>query len=299
MAIQFDTPLRYPGGKSKLANFVKLLYHQNELLDGHYVEPYAGGAGVALSLLFHEYSSEIHINDLSRSVYAFWYSALNETQELCRLIQDTKMTVEEWHRQKAIQEQAATSELLPLGFSTFFLNRTNRSGIINGGMIGGNDQKGNYKIDARYNKSALIERIKKIARYRCRINLYNQDASDFLKTLLPSLPNNSFAYLDPPYFVKGEGLYEDYYQPADHNRVSQLVSQINNNWMVSYDNTPQIAELYSSYRSIAYKLKYSAAKKYDGSEFIFFSHSLHIPEVINPSNVSPQMMNLSQESFSW
>ena len=227
----YSSPLRYPGGKAQLANFVKLIYRQNNLLDGHYVEPYAGGASVALALLFHEDASEIHITDLSKSVYAFWHSVLNETESLCDLIRDTAVTVEEWNRQKEIQGQVETAPLLELGFSTFFLNRTNRSGIINGGIIGGKDQDGEWKIDARFNKATLIARIKKIARYRRRINLYNKDASDFLRVILPTLPVTTLVNLDPPYFVKGQGLYEDYYQPEDHADVARLVSQITQPWI--------------------------------------------------------------------
>ncbi len=286
MANQFGTPLRYPGGKTKLANFVKLIYQENNLMDGHYLEAYAGGAGVALSLLFHEYVSDIHINDLSRSVFSFWHSVLNETDALCELINQTDVTVDEWYRQKQIQTQAQNFNLLQLGFSTFYLNRTNRSGIVTGGMIGGKEQTGEWKIDARYNKDTLIARIKKIARYRCRIHLYNLDAIEFLTTLLPQLPTNkTFTYLDPPYFVKGQGLYEDYYRPEDHGEVARIVSAIDHHWMVSYDNTPEIAALYDNHRKLEYTLNYSAATSYEGSELIFFSDDLNVPLTGNPTKV--------------
>lgn len=296
---QYATPLRYPGGKAKLANFIKLIYQQNNLLDGHYVETYAGGAAVALSLLFLEYASEIHINDLSKPVYAFWHSVLYETEGFCELIRSAKVTIEEWDRQKAIQRRAETTSLLELGFSTFFLNRTNRSGIINGGIIGGKDQNGVWKIDARFNKSALIDRIKKVARYRRRINLYNEDASAFLQTILPNLPARTLCYLDPPYFVKGQGLYEDYYQAADHAEIARLVSQITHPWIVSYDNAPEIAELYKSYRSIAYNLSYSAADRYKGAEIMFFSEGLTLPQIQDPTSISQQMLNRYQCDFQW
>jgi DNA adenine methylase len=296
---RYATPLRYPGGKAKLANFIKLIYQQNKLLDGHYAETYAGGAGVALSLLFLEYASEIHINDLSKPVYAFWHSVLYETEEFCDLIRGTQITIEEWHRQKAIQGCAETASLLELGFSTFFLNRTNRSGIITGGVIGGKGQSGVWKMDARFNKSDLIDRIKKIARYRRRINLYNEDASDFLRTILPNLPARTLCYLDPPYFVKGQGLYEDYYQAKDHAEIARLISQITHPWIVSYDNAPEIAELYKSYRSVAYNLSYSAADRYRGAEIMFFSEGLIIPSIQDPTAINQQMLSPYQNDFQW
>src|ERR1035438_4669446 len=173
------TPLRYPGGKAKLASYVKSLMKENRLLDGEYVEPYAGGAAIALELLFHEYVSRIHINDVSRPVYAFWKSALRHTEELCRLVSNTPLTVTHWDKQKQIPEKPKDCSDLDLGFATFFLNRTNRSGILNGGVIGGRDQTGPWKIDARFNAKELVHRIEAIARMGSRIDLTRQDALRF------------------------------------------------------------------------------------------------------------------------
>src|ERR1035438_7770749 len=145
------TPLRYPGGKAKLASYVKSLMKENRLLDGEYVEPYAGGAAIALELLFHEYVSRIHINDISKPVYAFWRSILRRTDDFCRRVRNTSLTVAAWDKQKYALQNPRDHDDLDLGFAMFFLNRTNRSGILNGGIIGGRDQTGPWKIDARYN----------------------------------------------------------------------------------------------------------------------------------------------------
>lgn len=282
----FTSPLRYPGGKGMLANFTKLVVSQNDLLDGHYVEVYAGGAGIAWTLLFDEYVQHVHINDISKSVYAFWKSVLEYTDELCKLIQDTPVTMDVWNRQKEVQSKLDGHSILDLGFSTFFLNRTNRSGILKGGVIGGKGQLGKWKIDARFNKRDLIARIQRIARYSGRINVYNCDASDFIRDNVSKLPKRSLVYLDPPYYVKGEGLYEDHYTHEDHVRIAKLVvSRIKQPWIVSYDNTPQITEIYSGFRNIKYDLSYSAQERYSGSEIIFFSRELKIPTVNNPSQV--------------
>src|SRR5690606_20758450 len=217
----FLSPLRYPGGKRKLANFVKLVYRQNNLFGGIYAEPYAGGAAVALSLLFGEYAGRILINDIDRSIFAFWKSVLDETEDLCRLISNAKLSVAEWERQRSVQDSDLAS-ILELGFSTFYLNRTNRSGIIRGGIIGGKEQDGDWKIDARFNKSDLIRRIEKIARYRSRIKVSNLDAAIFLNKLQPELDSSSLVYLDPPYYVKGGDLYENHYDHEDHEIIASL-----------------------------------------------------------------------------
>lgn len=279
------SPLRYPGGKSALANYIKLLAQENDLLDGVYVEPFAGGAGVALSLLYNEYMSRIVINDLNSSIHAFWYSVLNHTQELCDLIEETDVTVDEWQNQKLIQENENAS-MLELGFSTFFLNRTNRSGIINGGIIGGFEQQGEWKIDARFNKKDLIGRIQKIARYRDRISLYNYDASRLIEEVVPNLPERTFIYLDPPYYKKGQGLYQNHFVHEDHEALANLMKNNRNEWwLITYDNIEPIREMYEEMRHITYSLNYSAANRYAGSEIMIYSDRMIIPEVDNPIKI--------------
>lgn len=206
---------------------------------------------------------------------------LNETDALCALIEQTRVNMDEWYQQKAIQSHAESHSLLELGFSIFFLNRCNRSGIIKGGIIGGKGQTGKWKLDARYNKADLIRRIVNITRHRRRICLYNLDAADLIAEVLPSLPAKTLVYLDPPYYVKGEGLYDSFYSHDDHVLISKLVALkiTNQRWIVSYDDAPQIAGMYAAYRSMTYRLSYSAQDRVKGAEIIFFSDNLVIPRV--------------------
>ena len=285
--MQFNTPLRYPGGKGKLVEFIKLVFEENELLDGNYVEVYAGGAAIAITLLVHSYASRVYLNDLNSSVYAFWKCVIEQPEELSKAINDVKVTMDEWHKQKAIQEDQENHTPLEVGFSTFFLNRTNRSGIIWGGVIGGKQQTGKWKLDARFTKPNLIRRIEKIAMFSSRIRLYNKDASDFIKDVLPELPSDkSLVYLDPPYYEMGKGLYENHYKHDDHVAISRLVkNQIKLPWIVSYDYAPEIMEMYNWARSISYRISYSAQNRYKGAEAMFFSRKLIVPDVKNPTKL--------------
>ncbi len=283
---RFPSPLRYPGGKGKVANFMKLLFLENGLVGGEYVEPYAGGASVALSLLFEEYASHVHINDIDRSVYAFWSAVLNQPAELCGRIWDATLTMDEWHVQRAIQSDP-DPEPLDLAFSTFFMNRCNRSGIISGGVIGGQDQTGTWKIDARFNRLDLTRRIEKVARYRDRISLSNEDALDFLEPWTNEDAEAALIYLDPPYYVKGEGLYENFYEHEHHVAIAKRVKGLAVPWVVSYDAAPQILKMYGFARSTKYSLSYSAADRYKGSEIMFFSPRLTVPQVDTPALVAP------------
>ncbi|RZM84941.1 DNA methyltransferase [Pseudoalteromonas rubra] len=278
--MKFFTPLRYPGGKGKLSYYVKSIIESNNLLDGHYVEPFAGGAGVALELLFHEYVNQIHINDLDPAVYAFWFACVNKTEELCKLISDTPVTIGTWERQrKLLRNEDNSVEPLELAFATFFLNRTNRSGILKAGVIGGRAQAGKWKLDVRFNKEDLIKRIEMIANYRNRINIYNFDTVDLLNTLPQTLPQNTLIYLDPPYYVKGQGLYRNFYEHKDHVEIKNILDTITEiPWIVSYDNAEQISNIYSDYRTKVFDLQYTAQTKRVASEIMIFSDSVNIPD---------------------
>jgi DNA adenine methylase len=197
-------------------------------------------------------------------VYAFWDAALNETDKLCQLISDVPVTMDEWHKQKCVQE-AYDPDPLDLALSTFFLNRTNRSGIISGGVIGGKQQNGIWKLGARFNKLDLIQRIEKIACYRSRIRLYGLDAKEFIAKVVTTLAKRSLTFFDPPYFVKGQQmLYTNYYSPDDHIEIANLIFKLPTPWIISYDDVGEIRALYDLYRCVDYSLSYSAQERYRG-----------------------------------
>ena len=280
------SPLRYPGGKNKLAPFIAKICADNSI-SGHYIEPYSGGAAVALFLLFEGFVKNITINDNDRSIYAFWHSVLNNSDKLCDKISSTPVTIEEWKRQREVQKNKENYDLLELGFSTFFLNRTNRSGIIKGGVIGGINQSGQYKLDCRYNKDELIKRIKNIAQQRDNISLYNEDALTLLDIdfICDSNPNSTLLYFDPPYYVKGQSLYTNYYKKNHHKLLCDKIKSLRNiNWLVSYDDADEIKLLYSDYHKIEYCINHTASSTKKGKELIFFSPSI----VVNQDIIPPQ-----------
>ncbi len=279
MEHRYISPLRYPGGKAKLLGYISRIISENNLDDGVYVEPFAGGASVALGLLLNGIMKQIIINDKDRSIYAFWHSILQQTDEFCALIQATPVTIESWKEQKNVQKDKNDADLLALGFSTFFLNRTNRSGILNAGIIGGINQTGRYKIDARYNKQELIDRIRTISGFRDRISVLNQDAVDLLTTLdWNQFGDKVFIYLDPPYYVKGKNLYLNYYRDNDHKEIADILSKSTGfKWAVSYDNVDFIQKLYKEFRCSQFQLNYSANNSGKGNEIMFYSNDLIIP----------------------
>lgn len=274
---KFFTPLRYPGGKGKFSPVVKAILDSNMLVGGHYLEPYAGGAGVALDLLFNNFVEEIHINDIDEAIYYFWVSITQNTDEFLKLLYDTPVTMDEWYKQRDILKNSKDIDPLLIGFAAFFLNRTNRSGILKGGVIGGKKQDGVYTLDARFNKINLKKRIEKIGKYSSKINTYNMDALNIIKNSDSFLPHNSLIYLDPPYYVKGQGLYRNFYTHDDHVEIRNILDQISTKWIVSYDNCNEIKQIYGGYSFHEYDLNYSAQVKGKGKEVMIYCDTLVSP----------------------
>ncbi|WP_027633402.1 DNA adenine methylase [Clostridium hydrogeniformans] len=275
MAKETYSPLRYPGSKNKLAEYIKELIYLKKLNNSTYVEPFCGGASVALSLLINGHVSNIIINDYDKSIYAFWYSVIYHNNELCELIKNTNITMEEWQKQKKIQFNKEKEDLLSLGFSTLFLNRTNRSGILKAGVIGGINQLGTYKLDCRFNKDKLIQKIKLIGTYRDRIKVYNLDTEELIKQVISNLNKKSFIFFDPPYYKKGSCLYTNFYKHDNHISLSNKIKNIKyHSWIVTYDNIDNIKRMYKGYFKELYKLNYSVKVKYKGEEVIMYSNTL-------------------------
>lgn len=276
---QFYTPLRYPGGKSKFAPFISDIIKENKIAGGHYLEPYAGGAGVALYLLLEKYVSHIHINDIDPGIYSFWQAVLNDTDKLLKLIHDTPINMEQWFYWRDVMNGKTPATSTEIGFATLFMNRTNRSGILKAGVIGGKSQSGQYKLGDRFKKYVISKRIEKIALHRDQISLYSKDALAFLKECHRFIPKKSLIYLDPPYYVKGQGLYRNFYNHEDHLAIAtQLQSaEFGVPWIISYDDVPEIRSMYKDCFKKKYDLHYIAQKRYIGKEIMFFSKSVSTP----------------------
>jgi DNA adenine methylase len=271
--------LRYPGGKQRLAPFIIELLTKNGGIGGHYAEPYAGGCGIAIELLLDNHVEHIHLNDSSVPIYAFWKSVISKPEELCRLISNASLTVEEWKKRRAIVQQPEGHDELQIGFSTFFLNRCNRSGVLSGGLIGGLQQTGTWKMDARFPRNELVRRVEAIACKKDSITLKNWDAEKFIIEYIPTLPANTFVYCDPPYFEKSSRLYLDRYEKEDHKRIAKIIQKkLPRKWAVSYDNADQVLGYYSERRWFSYDLQYNAARYCKGKEVFILSDDVLLPQ---------------------
>lgn len=279
MAAGIYSPLRYPGGKARLASFLSSVLQANRLEDAIYVEPYAGGAGAALDLLYSEGVQSILINDADPRIHAFWRSITEQNEDFLELIEGARLNVTEWKRQREIYAAPSEYDTLSVGFATFYLNRTSRSGIIhNAGPIGGFNQTGNYKIDARFNRDGLIKRVRHIGMYSDRIDVTNLDGLALIRSLA-SADEPHFVYLDPPYFVKGGDLYLNQFTPDQHAELAKYFDEkYPHRWVMTYDNVSQISDLYKAHNQQTFDLTYSAYERRLGKELLIFPNYVTVPE---------------------
>ena len=292
------TPLRYPGGKSIMTPFFIDLIRVNGLQGVSYAEPYAGGAGTAINLLLDGQVRRIYINDANIAIFSFWKYAINESERFIDKIEKTCVDLQNWQYYHNFIKNAEQPSF-ELGFAAFFLSRTNRSGILTAGPIGGTSQekqeKATYKIDCRFNKQDLISRIQRISMYKENIVVSNDDAIDFLKSL--PADNNNLVYLDPPYFKQGKSLYFNYYNADDHRVLfDYLCNIVNFRWVLSYDNVNEIRELYKCFDLYELQLNYTAQSVKKGSELLTHSRNLIMPEELfirrkNNNNIIIKKLN--------
>jgi DNA adenine methylase len=269
--------LRYPGGKGRLGPWLADVIEANGLTGGWYLEPYAGGAGAALFLLLKERVSHIVINDADPVIYAFWQSVVHNAEAFEQLVWDTPVTMDTRAEMIARLERPDQHSTLELGFAGFFLNRTSRSGILRGGVIGGKAQEDKYKLDARYQREDLVARIRAIAHRKSQITVVGLDALELLVTVVPGLPDNCLAYLDPPYFVKGSQLYRNHYQQEDHEAIAQFAANTTLPTLITYDNCPEIRELYCDMETTEFSLIYSTHTARPKASEILIQANIHVP----------------------
>lgn len=272
-----DSPLRYPGGKSALAGLLREIRRLNGLGALATAEPFAGGAGASLALLYSEATHEIHVNDADPAIRDFWWSVVHQSKRFLETLKKRRVSMAEWRRQREIYRSTARVSRLRRGFAAFYLNRCNRSGIImNGGPIGGVCQLGHWKLDARFNKEDLQRRCEKLAEYRSRIHVSGRDGIDFIAGLEAS---TTFFFVDPPYFVKGKTLYLSALNEQYHEALAKRLKGMKHEaWVLTYDDCPEVRRMYSRWATVRpFSLRYAAAERRGGKEVLIAPRWMRLP----------------------
>lgn len=246
----FLSPLRYPGSKRWLASFIKKALTLNKISPKLYIEPFAGGASVALQLMVENAVDQVILMDLDPLIAYFWETLFFDTDWLIDQIESIDVTIEKWYEYKQFQPKTKREYAI----ACLFLNRTSFSGIIRDeiGPLGGRNQESKYKIDCRFPRTTLIDRIIRIADYRDKIfSIWSCSWLDGVKKIRKlqieeKLPiKDLFFYLDPPFFERANRLYRCYFHQEDHTELRDFLINLKDYWILSYDSSPKIEELYS------------------------------------------------------
>lgn len=277
------SPLRYPGGKAILSQFLTDAIDLNDLRDCAYYEPYAGGAGAALTLLKGGVVSEVYLNDADIRIYAFWRACLHHAERFVSRIASVPLTIKEWRRQQEVCSNPGQYPLFDVGFAAFYMNRCNRSGVLTGsGPIGGYEQAGKWRMDVRFNRATLAERVLKLSQMRSSIHVANKDAIEFLEATLPRGRGRRhvFVYLDPPYVSKGQRLYLNAYEAEDHRNLAKYLGyQQTLPWIMSYDDSDLVRQLYQDYQMAMLPIRYTLQEKRPALELVIAPHHVEVPVV--------------------
>lgn len=292
--MRYLSPLRYPGGKACLSTFLSSLITSQRPRPRVYIEPFAGGAGAGLHLLYGEYVDRVVLNDLNHGVAAFWRAVFHHTEELVDQVMTCEVSIDAWRECRRQYDQGEGSDL-SLGFATLFLNRTNRSGILDARPIGGLGQDGPWKLDVRFNRAELARRVRVLGAYRGRVDVMERDALHLLGDLDTT---GALLYVDPPYLLQGSELYMNTLTWEDHVQLASLLKDMHRHWMLTYDADPRVpSQLYTELRCAQFSIKHTAAVQQVGTEYAVFSRRLRVRGLSGLSRGSAWW--LTQQSPAW
>lgn len=297
--MKLTSPLRYPGSKSGLVDYFAAVVKSNLLIGSDFYEVYAGGGSISLGLLEKELVSHATLVELDPLVYAFWRSVKENHEGLCRKLQAIEVSMKTWkaYQKYLVPDALNRFDLLDLGLAGLFFNRTNFSGIIGAGPIGGMNQNSDYKLDCRFNKARLAEQIRAIAAFKNRFSVVNADAISFLTRREQSLSGeHCLVYLDPPYYQQGRKLYRYNYAHEQHKRLADFITQKTYPWIVSYDPHPKIKEFFAGQKIKTVSLDYAVKQSRKAKELLISNMDLctavYVPnEQSEPAPLSSAWLN--------
>lgn len=272
------TPLRYPGGKGSLKYFLANVVIANDLHGKFLIEPFCGGSGASLPLLFTGVIDRLYLNDANPLIYHFWWNVFFNTEMFVGLVRSCKVNMESWRYYKGVSENIENYSSLEVGFSAFFLNRCNRSGLLSAGPIGGVNQGGKYKMNCRFNKEGLIKRVLKISNFKEKVHISGVDACDFLENLEEDVLKDSLVFMDPPYVSQGRSLYKEFsFNDVGHENLAKYVKPKPWRWIITYDDEPLIHKLYAERAVGVIELSYLMQSAKIGRELLVAATHCRIP----------------------
>lgn len=250
-----------------MAPFLRHVIEAQRTRPVFYAEPFAGGAGAAMQLLSDGVVEHVALNDLNGGITSFWRAVFEENDRLAEAVRTAELSLGMWHQQREIQLDAQ-ADPFERGFATFYLNRTNRSGILGGRPIGGLEQTGTWKLDARFNKADLVARIRHLSSFRDRVTVTQNEGRLFLDAL-DGDRTEKMIYVDPPYLKQGEDLYLANMLYRDHVNLARTLLRLKSPWLLTYDRDDRIPEqFYPGLACAAFSISHTAAIQHLGKEYL-------------------------------
>lgn len=253
-----SVPLRYPGGKASLLNYVEKFITSNNISVQAILEPYAGSAAISMGLLRKGMISKAYINDSDQMVYAFWKTVLNNNEELIEMIDSLEVNLDAWfcYRKYLVDKPLTKFNEKDVAMAFLFLNRTSYSGIVKAGPLGGKKQQSRYKIDCRFNKENIKKKIEQLQEFSSRLEISNMEGIEFMKETIKKT-GDVFIYADPPYYNVGKLLYNQYFDDKKHIQLADYLKQVEEQpWLLSYNANEFIMNLYSDQKMVPIYLDY-------------------------------------------
>ena len=269
------SPLRYPGSKQKFARTLSDIISKNKISPDLFIEPFSGGASISLYFLQTNLVKNIALIEKDPLIASLWKTIFFDSEWLVKKIKNLDITIDKWRYFKNYNPRTIRNKAL----KCLFLNRTNFSGILKAGPIGGQKQISQYKIDCRFNKCNIINRIEVLSKYKDKVLFIEEgDYEDILKNKQNILPKNTFIYFDPPYVNKAKALYNFYFNDADHVRLKNYIKNLKCNWLLSYDYEPPISKLYENFSNTGFFdiIYTSSANKHRPKKKEFLSSNLNL-----------------------
>lgn len=235
-AVPHRSLFRYPGGKTWLVPHVRNWLASLPNKPEEFIEPFAGGGIVGLSVVFEDLADRITLVELDESIAAVWRVVLNgKAKQLATRILNFQVSLE------AVREilDSQPTALLDQAFATIVRNRMQRGGIMAPGaslMKSGESGKG---LMSRWYARTLHDRVLEISKRKARISFIHGDG---LAVMRETASRKDVAYLiDPPYTVAGRRLY--LHSELDHNELFRLASKLRGDFLMTYDDAPAVRKL--------------------------------------------------------
>lgn len=287
------TPLRYPGGKTWILPYVKEFLRFHTLNLGTIIEPFAGSASVSIGLLKDGLTEFAYICENDPLITSFWKSALDRNDEFIEVIKHLQISMETWYDFKKYFAEDAYKKYdkIELGVAFLFYNRVNYSGILKAGPIGGRNQLSEYKMHCRFNLDRIVKKLSELRTLADRIQVVPSDGINYIQNYNWSgHDNDTFIYIDPPYYKAGKVLYRNYFKNEEHIKLANVVTKIETPWLVSYDESEFISHLYETSKFQYVYTDYQAGNLRRGIRELLISN-----RKIPPTDSGSERIYVSQE----